>query len=230
MRKIKVILFAGFVLFTAIDCMAAAGFGAYVNGGGGMNFQKYGIHNLGGGLLFDTNVSGDRLFNYRLNIGVDRWNEEFMISEYKLFDKPLNTKSIDYPRLHVNNSFGFGIIKEKDYRLWLGPQIGFGFGFSKRLRLFTGSIGPVIGLNYSLSDNVILSIEGIANCILESKIYNKSTSVDPDIYLATDLQYFLEMQYGLFTYFILQHRVNKSMIDGSIIGNISLSFIYRFGD
>ncbi|MCU0847579.1 MAG: hypothetical protein MUD12_06795 [Spirochaetes bacterium] len=228
MRKITVILFAGFVLFTAIDCMAAPGFGAYVNGGGGMNFQKYGIHNIGGGLLFDTNVSGDRLFNYRLNIGVDRWHEEFMISEYKFFEKPVNTKSIDYPRLHINNSFGFGLIKEKDYRLWLGPQIGFGFGFSKRFRLFTGSIGPVLGFNYNLSDRVTFGIEGSIMTSIEDKIYKKYAPYEigapPSIvwklaYLGFPIQWYLH-----------QHRVNKSMIDGSIIGNISLSIIYRIGE
>jgi|GEM_PF-433995 len=75
----------------------------------------------GGGLLFDTAVAGDRLFHYRLGIGYDK----IVHDSYSDFgDLRLN-------RIVISNTFGFGIVRSEEARLWLGPQFRLSFNWGK---------------------------------------------------------------------------------------------------
>lgn len=94
----------------------------------------------GGGILLDTAVAKDKLLNYRLGIGYDR-NTHY---SYTL-DLKLN-------RIIISNTFGFGIIRHDDMRLWLGPQLRFSYNWGKIEfdsiyvdRLLSSIRGPIYG-------------------------------------------------------------------------------------
>ena len=93
----------------------AVGYGAFFEysrswsdfAGFDVDSNRYGV-----GFAFDTNVSGDRLFNYRLNIGYER-------TEGDSFD-------VSYNGVMVDNIFGFGVLRTPHMRLWVGPSIRIG--------------------------------------------------------------------------------------------------------
>lgn len=114
------------VCIVLIFCVLAAspvlaiglgGYGNYSAGQSYWDFKNSGgtdeRHSYyGGGLLFDTAVAGDRLFHYRLGIGYDK----IVHDSYSDFgDLRLN-------RIVISNTFGFGIVRSEEARLWLGPQ------------------------------------------------------------------------------------------------------------
>lgn len=102
----------------------------------------------GFGIVLDTKIARDGLFNYRLNLGLINGSNKY----------EGNTKAQDGYKYYVlDNSFGFGVVRTSWLRLWIGPQIriaymnlednstgntetmnGIGFGFA-----------PVIGANFN---------------------------------------------------------------------------------
>ncbi len=124
------ILCAGF-LFMVSDAMAF-GIGAYATvGGGGSTFKTTTLDynpnitasssdfTAGAGLILDTNLAADSLFNYRLKLGGGkRWIDR--------------EKKISMARLNLSNIFGFGIIRTGVIRWWLGPQLGGIYSWGKR--------------------------------------------------------------------------------------------------
>ncbi len=68
-----------------------------------------------GGLIFDTAVADDTLFNYRLNLGFGGWQHSFDDSDVK------------YRGFHYSflNSFGFGTVRTPHLRFWLGLNLDF---------------------------------------------------------------------------------------------------------
>ena len=111
----------------------------------------------GGGFLLDTNVAGNRVFNYRLSIGYVGTEETSRL-----------TGTTDLDGLLINNTFGFGVLRTSKVRLFLGPMIGLGFQLPDRTPLFdiTGydfvdlnfGAGAQIGLNFHISDSFSLSV------------------------------------------------------------------------
>jgi hypothetical protein len=113
----------------------------------------------GFGLLLDTAVSTDSIFNYRLQIGMGsvtlsvngvNYNEDISLKEY-----------------HMYHSFGFGILRNDLVRLWLGPQVGLGTASGKfsypgqsdtEFEEYFASIGGVFGLNIHVSTNISLGL------------------------------------------------------------------------
>ena len=77
-------------------------------------------HMLAGlGFVLDTAVAKNQLLNYRLNVGFEKWNWGV-----DSFDNIINAEPF---RLAIYNTFGFGIIKTRPIRFWLGPQAGLTF-------------------------------------------------------------------------------------------------------
>lgn len=125
-----------------------------------------GKRSLGGfGLLLDTSVSSDSIFNYRLQIGMGfgtlsidgmNYNEDITLTEY-----------------HMYHSFGFGIVRNDSVRLWLGPQIGLGLASGTysypgstdtEYKEYYASIGAILGLNVHLSESFSLGLSaGVRN-------------------------------------------------------------------
>ncbi len=103
----------------------------------------------GVGFALDTNVAGDKLFNYRMNIGYEYTSSE-------IFGGDFNTSN----GLNLNNMFGFGVYRGQRARVWLGPSlrlsadfwsdtfpgidfvdVGVGGGLALGVNLHTGDVG-----------------------------------------------------------------------------------------
>lgn len=109
------------------------------------------------GFVMDTNVAKDRLFNYRLKLGYEQY-----------IDIPEGGGRRDeFEGFIMSHAFGFGVLRTRLLRLWLGPQLEF-FGYSGNpennddfdMFLIGMGIGPVIGLNINLGKVVTLAIDG----------------------------------------------------------------------
>ncbi|MBN1797563.1 MAG: hypothetical protein JW822_03240 [Spirochaetales bacterium] len=119
-----------FLLFTSTYCMGM-GLGGYISYdllistmGWYENWSDFNrVKFLQFGILFDTCVARDRLFNYRLQVGLDLSNASF-------YDEDLGQDAdIDIWQISFINTFGFGMIRNELMRFWVGPQIGFALGF-----------------------------------------------------------------------------------------------------
>ena len=98
----------------------------------------------GVGFAFDTNVAADRLFNYRMNVGY-----QHVEGDYDGFDD-------DGDGLSIDNAFGFGVFRNQNVRLWIGPAVRVSFDFfddSDSWDLGIGA-GPEIGLNIHTGSRV----------------------------------------------------------------------------
>jgi hypothetical protein len=122
--------FVSLVLFLYSQPAMCMGYGLYLTGNGGMttwngnmDFSHAGVSG-GFGFVMDTSVARDKLFNFRLNLGLDIINSAY--------------RSIDIYKFDVLCSFGFGLVRTEIMRFWIGPQIG--------LRINRGS-GRVLARN-----------------------------------------------------------------------------------
>jgi hypothetical protein len=59
--------------------------------------------------------------------------------EFKIYD------------IQMMHSFGFGIVRTPVFRLWLGPQFGFGYADSGYGEVYF-KLGPVIGFNFNIGE------------------------------------------------------------------------------
>ena len=146
----------------------AFGFGAYVEGavgsgeaeidwdwGGKTEEFDTDLSSAGFGFVMDSNLAANRVFNYRLNVGFDRLDME---------DEADTT--LELGGLVVDNTFGFGIVRTRAFRLWLGPQVRFGFyggetdnsGTKLDAAVFAFGLAPVLGANLNLGAHFTLSI------------------------------------------------------------------------
>ncbi len=153
--------FGAFVIVIALFSATTAqgvGYGAYfeyARGIGQIDFFPVPVavdrdsNVYGGGFALDTNVAGDKLFNYRLNIGYEYTSSE-------IFGGDFNTSN----GLNLNNMFGFGVYRGQRARVWLGPSlrlsadfwsdtfpgidfvdVGVGGGLALGVNLHTGDVG-----------------------------------------------------------------------------------------
>jgi hypothetical protein len=144
----------------AASAAQAAGFGAYFEYGRGIAQQESGLgfdldfteNKYGVGLALDTAVAQNRLFNYRLNLGYQYSSREFDLGGL--------VGNADLNGFSLNQMFGFGVLRTRNLRLWLGPSLrlnfdfvdedipranwldlGMGVGIAAGLNLHTGSVG-----------------------------------------------------------------------------------------
>lgn len=67
---------------------------------------------VGGGFVFDTNVLGSSVFNYRMKLGGEKiWGDK--------------DTEFDGQSGHWSHTFGFRLYSNDKVRLWLGPTFGF---------------------------------------------------------------------------------------------------------
>ena len=101
------------------------------------------------GFVLDTAVAKDKVFNYRLQVGLDRWEEEFT----KTGDK------FEMDGFVVEHDFGFGVVRRENFRLWLGPELRIEYGegiynddTDLEATFFGIGVGPVIGVNFNFGE------------------------------------------------------------------------------
>lgn len=104
------------------------------------------------GMVLDTNIAKNSLFNYRLTIAMED-NEDS------------DGNSLNLEGLAFTHDFGFAVYRNNVVKLWLGPQVKFGFYdtvINNSARDADGAaigwgFGPVIGINVHLPKVVTFS-------------------------------------------------------------------------
>ena len=116
------------------------------------------------GISFDTNLAKDRLFNYRINANIQ-------IVDQRLNQGPTKV-DIQGSGFALNQLFGFGLVRTRGMRLFVGPTLHLGYAsFDDDDRvgpfrvdyeedLFTIGIGPEIGINLHPSRHLTISFTG----------------------------------------------------------------------
>lgn len=113
------------------------------------------------GLVFDTNLAQDRLFNYRLNVSLAFVDEE--VGQAGLENQVQGTN------VALDQTFGFGLVRTPQVRVFLGPSLHLGVGrIDDHIRVsgfrenyertaFTAGLGPELGFNYNVGRHLTLS-------------------------------------------------------------------------
>jgi hypothetical protein len=171
------LLFLFLLTTTAVSQPLAAGVGIYIpahSGSGEWDFEDSGCDwsgcydfdyevdvdtfNIGFGFVMDTAPADDRVFNYRLGIGIEKFEA----------DLPWSTE-LDMTGLAINNTFGFKLFRSREglVRVWLGPRIRVGlyYGnydgdwFDDEADAFGAEFGvaPVLGANFNIGRVITLA-------------------------------------------------------------------------
>ncbi len=101
----------------------------------------------GYGIMYDTNVGRDDIFNYRLNI------------EKAVFD----TDDDSYEALVMVNDFAFALVRNEHVRLWFGPEVTIALindkGSTTAADLFGFGMGLAAGANLHMGKNFSLALK-----------------------------------------------------------------------
>jgi len=193
-RVTFICLIAAGVIFSSpfgINCAHASGIGFYLSRGiGNTDFNEdYDDDDrwadlessgdakfFGCGFILDTAVAKDKVFNYRLQIGYEdvEYDLDSVHNEDLSRDISANVSNfeLNIDRFVIDNTFGFGIVRIPNFRLWIGPQLRIGYmsgdgtltfihGTKHKLD-FDGlvlGIAPVIGANFNLINNLTIGVD-----------------------------------------------------------------------
>jgi hypothetical protein len=109
---------------------------------------------LGVGFVLDTATDGDRLFNYRFQVGYEQFKS----------DSSSQLANWEMGSLVVDQDFGFGIVRNDNLRFWIGPELRISISADSKdnldMALIGFGIGPAIGINFHTSDSVSLGLKG----------------------------------------------------------------------
>lgn len=172
MKKFLVLSAVSLMLIISLNAPAGAtGIGVY--GGFSYNegkFQEYeGLDDVGSayrakfywagaGLVVDTAVAKNKIFNYRMNLGIGKLWQEPISGSYNI--------DIEGIRGELISSFGFGIVKMSFMRMWLGPQLGLRVSYIEADEFdmnFTSifiSPGAVLGFNFNIGSLFTIALDG----------------------------------------------------------------------
>jgi len=167
----------------------AVGFGLYGNfDGGKMIWEGYGAEfmNYGGGFVLDTNLASDNVFNYRLEFGFSNLRTPYQAEEldalttilfWRLLGSSLPTPFYKDVTKHENSLvmstvhyFGFGVVRTKNVRFWLGPQLTIA-GMLTNLTGLIAGMGFAMGLNINIGDTFTLSFVGSGRFLGGFRVY-----------------------------------------------------------
>ena len=114
---------------------------------------------IGLNFVFDSNVAMRGVFNYRLNVGAEFFSHEYY--EYDYYHEYEDYSShVEGIRIVTDHTFGFGIVKSKIVRLWMGPNFRFGFIVGEDEGGFCVGGGiTALGLNFNFGRVVTLGLE-----------------------------------------------------------------------
>ena len=170
-RLTKVLLFNFLLLFLPLG-LNAVGLGFYVpfsfeeESSASYSVELQPNHTLktnynesvGFGLVMDTNVQKDQLFNYRLGV-------EALKRKIKDINQTSCIDGCNYgTRVNSVHTFGFSIIRNEYIRVWTGPRINIALNTEgrdndyERFELEVG-IAPALGINVNLAEKVSLSFD-----------------------------------------------------------------------
>ena len=163
MKRVCLIILTCLFISAISIHLHAFGIGGSITGGGGERFWTKDIAKfsngdknlqIGGGLVLDSNMARLKLFNYRLTACYNKMYGD--------------TQDLSF--INTYHSFGFGLVKKKYVRLWMGPQIGVGYGYgdaekttfmgmfmrdSFNYKALNASLGLVVGVNINLGKYIL---------------------------------------------------------------------------
>jgi len=164
----------------------AGGLGiAFPYGVGSTDYDIYeaDASHFGINFVFDSNVARDRVFNYRLNFGIEFFNHEY---EYDYYDSYYGyyywgTASNEGLRIITDHTFGFGILKSRVVRLWLGPTVRVGFVTGDDASGISLGAGiTALGLNFNFGSVFTLGLE--AGYMFNADLYFDDVIYEEDYY------------------------------------------------
>ena len=143
------------ICFIALTCLSfnanATGYGFYTTAlhsgnadwSNGNSTSDTGYDRREFGLMLDTAVAEDKLYNYRLQVA-------YVEASYD---------GAEFTGSTITNTFGFGLVRNTDMRIWIGPQIGHKRTDNKFSQSISGfEYGAAVGINYHI--NPTLSFTG----------------------------------------------------------------------
>jgi len=134
-RSVRAAVSAVFILLGAATALGQ-GLGLQAGGAGGESAHGQ------IGFVWDTAVATDRLFNYRMAVGWE-WFEEH--DEHSGLTEPVDG-------LLIQNHFGAGIHRSKAARVWVGPEVDVGFYGDEAP--FGLGVGMAAGVNFHVNDQM----------------------------------------------------------------------------
>lgn len=158
MRKINLLITMAFLLLWSAPDALATGFGLYGTfGKGTIKFDNgwfaSGSHDtsredaefIGSGMVIDTNVARDQVFNYRLNLGYEKLT----------FDSDRESETDRLESTVIDQDFGMALYKSDKTRVWIGPEQRILFSHDE----FGLGIGPVLGINLHTSQEATVALK-----------------------------------------------------------------------
>jgi len=122
------------------------------------------------GLVFDSNIGKDKLFNYR--VALEYQSTTVDSTEAAGSTEDCNTYHCEKIRLNFVQTFGFGVLRTETVRLWVGPRInmawnsrsdstdiGSGYTFTESEYALELGIAPAVGINVNLGRLVSLGAD-----------------------------------------------------------------------
>src|SRR3990172_4108746 len=152
------------IVFIGLSRVYAIGLGPYIESGSGSgNWEtmtddfdystSVDTSSFGFGFVLDTSPRDSKVFNYRLNIGYEKHDIELPVGG-----------TIELNGLSIDNTFGFSIVRKKNVRFWLGPQISLAYYTGRHdnvdYSLAAFGIGPVLGVNFPMGPVATISLSG----------------------------------------------------------------------
>ena len=170
-------------LLALVTTAHAAGIGLYGAGGTPMINWKYNRtdfgsttdHCYGGGLVVDSAVAKDTLFNYRFTAGYERYGSDNRF----LFTEPGSKTAHKFDMCH---SFGFGLVRTEAMRFWVGPQIGAHYIHSSD---FPHDRYAIIPYYYLPGTGLVYSVGGL----LPAPHTKKASAIGVDVLLALGVNF-----------------------------------------
>ena len=161
MRKFFIVaVLSVFIVFIGVTRVYAVGLGPYIELGSGSgdlddDYSTYNVDtsSAGFGFVLDTSPRDSKVFNYRLNVGYEKHDIEFPAGG-----------TIELDGLSIDNTFGFSVVRKKNVRFWLGPQISLAYYTGRHdnvdYSLAAFGIGPVLGVNFPMGPVATISLSG----------------------------------------------------------------------
>lgn len=160
----------------AIGLGVTSGSGGETWTGTSGNYRDRDISNFG--FVLDSNVARDKTFNYRLSLMTEDNNSE--------------GSGLDMSGVSMTHDWGFAIIKDRIFRLWVGPRLRIAYYDELEYNglkadygdILAFGVGPVIGLNIHIPRVVTFALttaylRGFYDGNYDSSYYN-SINVDVD--------------------------------------------------
>lgn len=154
MRKVMIKLLLSFGIILIAIQSYAIGIGVHFASGAVLH-RGYGNNKVcdypsfGGGFIVDTVVAKNDLFNYRMQLDYINYMRDV---NHDIFKKNDNLDIVS-----VQNSFGFGIVRQTRFRYWIGPHVQLMYFIE--LKRISMNIGLVMGLNFHIGEISTFSID-----------------------------------------------------------------------